>query len=279
MATTSSILVTGGTGTLGRHVVPRLQERGNSVRVFSRRNGSAENGIQRVTGDLLTGEGIAAAVEGVAAIVHCAGSPTGDPVMVRHLVQAVAERAPSAHLLYISVVGADRVPIRSRFDRTVFGYFGAKLAAERILAASGLRWTILRATQFHESLPLVARQLAKLPIVPIPAGFRFQPLDADDVAARIVALTLIGPAGLAGEIAGPTVYSAVELFRSYLNVTHRRRLIVSVRLPGRAAQAIRAGALLAPEQAAATGHAGGRRTWEEFLIQHFGRATTVTSPA
>ena len=64
------ILVTGGTGTLGRHVVPQLRDAGCDVRVLSRRSRAAAEGIEYVTGDLTTGEGIEAAVEGVEIIVH-----------------------------------------------------------------------------------------------------------------------------------------------------------------------------------------------------------------
>ncbi len=116
---TSPVLVTGGTGTLGRLVVSRLRDAGCDVRVLSRRGLEGENGIEFVTGDLATGKGIDAAVEG-ADIVHCAGSAKGDEVKARHLVQAAA-RAGARHLVYISVVGADRVPIASGVDRAMFG--------------------------------------------------------------------------------------------------------------------------------------------------------------
>ena len=106
--------------------------------------------------------------------MHCAGSAKGDEDKVRNLVRA-ASRARAAHLVYISVVGADRIPIDSRVDRAMFGYFGSKLAAERIVADSGLPFTTLRATQFDDLTLTVAQQMAKLPVVPVPAGFRFQP--------------------------------------------------------------------------------------------------------
>src|SRR5215210_3236037 len=160
---TSPILVTGGTGTLGRLVVRRLRDAGCDVRVLSRRSREAKDGIQFMTGDLATGEGIEAAVDGVATIVHCAGSNKGDEDKARNLVRA-ASRAGAAHLVYISVVGADRIPLGSRVDRAMFGYFGSKLAAERVVADSGLSWTTLRATQFHELILTVAQQMAKLPV-------------------------------------------------------------------------------------------------------------------
>ena len=257
---TSPILVTGGTGTLGRRLVPRLKEAGHAVRVLTRHGRADEDGVRYVTGDLATGEGIEPAVDGVATIVHCAGSNKGDEDKTRNLVRA-ASRAGAPHLVYISVVGADRIPIASAVDRAMFGYFGSKLASERVVAGSGLPWTTLRATQFHDLILMVARALAKLPIIPVPAGSRFQPVDTDEVAARLVELALGEPAGLVPDLAGPHVYSTTDLIRGYLRATHRRRPILPVWLPGRAARAVRAGATLAPE------HAIGKRTWEEFLAE------------
>jgi uncharacterized protein YbjT (DUF2867 family) len=258
---TSPILVTGGTGTLGRHVVRRLRDAGCNVRVLSRHSYESGDGIEFMIGDLATGEGIEAAVDGIETIVHLAGSAKGDEDKARHLVRA-ASRAGAPHLVYISVVGAERIPVVSGVDRAMFGYFASKRAAEKVVEDSGLPWATLRATQFHDLMLMVAQMLAKLPVVPIPAGFRFQPVDADDVAARLVELALGEPAGLVPDMGGPQVYGAADLFRGYLRANKRRRRpIVPVWLPGKAAHAFRAGANLAPEQAV------GHRTWEEFLTE------------
>jgi uncharacterized protein YbjT (DUF2867 family) len=264
-AMAAPILVTGGTGTLGRLVVPRLRDAGYEVRVLSRRSREGRTGVEFVTGDLATGEGVEAAVAGTEIIVHCAGGARGDEVKTGHLVRAAAP-AGVRHLVYISVVGADRVPVASALDRAMFGYFAAKLATEQVVADSGLPWTTLRATQFHDLLFMVVRQLARLPVIPVPAGIRFQPVDAGDVADRLVELALGAPAGLVPDLAGPRVYELDELVRSYLRAAGRRRPILPVRIPGKAARALRAGANLAPDRAV------GRRTWEEFL------ASRVTSP-
>ena len=258
---TSPILVTGGTGTLGRLVVRHLRDAGCNVRVLSRRSHQSEDGIEFMTGDLATGEGIEPAVDGVETIVHCAGSAKGDEDKTRNLVQA-ASGAGAPHLVYISVVGAERLPVVSGVDRAMFGYFASKRAAEKVIEDSGLPWTTLRATQFHDAMLLMARQMAKLPVIPVPAGFRFQPVDAGEVAARLVELSLGKPSGLVPDMGGPRVYGVAELIRGYLRASkRRRRLILPVRLPGKAARAYRAGANLAPEQAV------GRRTWEEFLAE------------
>jgi len=263
---TSNILVTGGTGTLGRLVVRRLQDTDGKVRVLSRRRHEAGDGIEYVTGDLATGEGIEAAADGAEIIVHCAGSSKGDEDKARNLARAAA-RAGARHLVNISVVGADRVPVVSGADRAMFGYFASKLAAEQVVAGSGLPWTTLRATQFHDLILLVARQMTRLPVVPVPAGFRFQPVDAGEVAARLVELALGPPAGLVPDLAGPRVYTVPGLLRGYLRASGKRRPMVPVPIPGKAARAVRAGANLAP------GRAVGRRTWEDFLAERVpGRA-------
>ena len=259
---TSPILVTGGTGRLGRLVVRRLRDAGRNVRVLSRRSHKSGDGIEFMTGDLATGEGIEAAVDGVKTIVHCAGSAKGDEDKARNLVRSASSQTRLPHLVYISVVGADRIPMVSPVDRAMFGYFASKRAAEKVFEDSGLPWTTLRATQFHDLILAVAQQMARLTVIPLPAGFRFQPVDTGEVAERLVELTLDEPSGMVPDIGGPRVYGAAELLRGYLQASHWRRLIVPVWLPGKAARAFRAGANLAPEQAA------GHRTWEEFLAEN-----------
>jgi uncharacterized protein YbjT (DUF2867 family) len=165
--------------------------------------------------------------------------------------------------VFISVVGADRIPIKSRSDRAMFGYFGSKLAAEHVVADSGLPWTTLRATQFHDLILTTVKQMTKLPVVPVP-GARFQPIAAEEVAARLAELALGPPAGLVPELGGPKVYEMRELVRGYLRARGKNRLLIPVRPPDKAARAVREGANLAPERAV------GRRTWEEFLAERVG---------
>ncbi|GAA4442680.1 SDR family oxidoreductase [Phytohabitans houttuyneae] len=255
---TTPILLTGGTGTLGRQMLPLLRAAGRKVRVLSRRPGEDADGVEYLTGDLATGEGIDAAVTGVETVVHCAGSAKGDDIKARHLVRA-ASAAGVQHLVYISVVGADRVPVTSRADRAMFGYYAAKRAGEVAVAGSGIPWTTLRATQFHDLLLLTARQMAKLPVLPVPSGIRVQPVDSGEVAARMVELALGAPAGLVADLGGPRVYGMDELIRSYLRAVGKRRPLLPMRMPGGAAAAMRAGANLT------TSGTTGRRTWEEFL--------------
>ena len=105
---TSPVLVTGGTGRLGRLVVRRLHDAQRDVRVLSRRSRESAGDARFLVGDLATGEGIEAAVDGATAIVHCATSSKGDVDATRNLVQA-ASRAGAPHLVYVSIVGIDHI--------------------------------------------------------------------------------------------------------------------------------------------------------------------------
>ena len=113
---------------------------------------------------------------------------------------------------------------------------------------------------------MTARQLARMPVILVPAGWRFQPVDTGEVADRL-GNALDAPAGLVPDLGGPRVYAMSELLRGYLQATGRHRPILPVRLPGNAARAFRAGANLAPDRAV------GHRTWEDFL------AARVSSPS
>ncbi|MGW4891221.1 SDR family oxidoreductase [Kitasatospora sp. NPDC004240] len=249
---TSTILVTGGTGTLGRHVVPLLTEAGHHVRVLSRHPHEAADGVAYVAGDLVRGEGVDAAVAGADIVLHLAGGPKGDDVATAHLVRA-AQRARVRHLVHISVIGVDRVPL---------AWFRMKLAAEEAVTGSGLPWTVLRAAQFHDLALTVVDKMTKLPVVPAPGGLRWQPVDARDVAARLVELTLDEPAGLVPDLAGPAVYDLGDLARSYLRARGKRRPLLPVRMPGKVGRAYRAG-----DNLTLRGADRGHRTWEEFLAE------------
>lgn len=260
---TATILVTGGTGTLGRYVVPLLRSAGQDVRVLSRTPHESRPGVEHVTADLSTGVGVGAAVTGVDTILHLAGSNKGDGDKTRTLVEA-ASAAGSPHLVYISVVGADRVPVTSGVDRAAFGYIAEKRAAELVVERSGLPWTTLRATQFHDLVLTLVQALSKLPVAPSFSGYRIQPVEAAEVADRLVELALADPAGLVPDLGGPRVYEMRDLLRTYLAAAGRRRPILSIRQPGGAARALREGAGTAPDRAV------GHRTWEAFLADRVG---------
>ena len=254
------LLVTGGTGTIGSRVVPMLREAGREVRVLTRHPRADEPGAHHVEGDTVTGRGLAAALDGVDIVLHLAGGAKGDDVAARQLAGA-ARAAQVGHLVLISVVGADRMPI---------GYFRAKAAAEAAISGSGVPWTVLRVAQLHDFVLPVARGLAKLPLLPVPGGLRFEPVDRDEVAARLVELALGAPAGRVADLAGPDVLDVAELVDALRAVRgERTRRRVPVRLPGAVGRAYRAG-----DNLAAAGADRGHGTWRQFLEAQAGLVRT-----
>ncbi|TDD29840.1 NAD-dependent epimerase/dehydratase family protein [Kribbella turkmenica] len=254
------MLVTGGTGTLGRQVVPLVRAAGWKVRVLSRHAKDRGDGVEYVAADLLQDDRLDAAVAGVDVMMHLAGGPKGDDVGTRNLVRA-AERAGVKHLVHISVTAVDQLPL---------GYFKAKLGAEQAVRASSVPWTVVRAAQFHDFTLKTVQAMAKLPVLPVPGGLRLQPVDARDVAERLVELALGEPAGLVPDLVGPKVYSLGELARGYLQATGKRRLSIPVRVPGKAGKVYRAGGNLT-----LSGADVGTRTWEAFLAAQTERASAT----
>ncbi|MGW7088110.1 SDR family oxidoreductase [Streptomyces sp. NPDC054871] len=245
----TTILVTGGTGTLGRPLAEKLRAAGHEVRVLSRRS-------QPYAVDLREGgPGLDAAVAGTDVVVHCATTQRGgDEKSAAHLVEA-ARRARVPHLVYISIVGVDRVPL---------GYYRSKLAVEKLVEESGIGWTVLRTTQFHDLVARILQTSAKLPVMLLPAGVSDQPIEVTEVADRLAELALAPPAGRVDDMGGPAVHTFTELARAYLRASGKRRPLVPVRLAGNAYRGMREGGHLAPRQAVGTG------TFEDFLAARFG---------
>jgi uncharacterized protein YbjT (DUF2867 family) len=259
----ATILVTGGTGALGREVVPHVLAADASVRVLSRRarHGGDPAEVDWATGDLRSGAGLSEAVRDAAVIVHCASDPRhprGDLDAARNLI-AAARAAGTPHLVYVSIVGVDRVP---------HGYYKVKFEVERLVEQSGLPWTVLRATQFHDLICYLFQLAAKLPVLMIPGGVSDQPVDTRDVAVRLAELALGEPAGLAPDFGGPQVRTFADLAQAWLRATGRRRPLLPVRLPGKVFRGYASGGHLAP------GHTDGQITFEDFLRER----TTPSAP-
>jgi len=244
------ILVTGGTGILGSKVVERLGYEEIEPRVLSRRDR-----FGTVRGDLLTGEGLEAAVRGADTIVHCASSPfrkarQTDVGGTERLLE-IALKAGVSHVVYVSIVGIDRAQS--------YPYYRVKLETERLVEGSPIPHTILRATQFYDLVLMAVRALARLPVVPVPKGLLGQPIDSGEVADRMVELALSEPAGRVEDVGGPEVRTVDDVVRAYLAVTDSRKRTVPFPLPGETVRAIRGGALTCPE------NRYGHVRWERFL--------------
>ena len=233
----------------GTPLVPALRRQGHDVRVLSRRPGRGTH-----LGDLTSGDGVAAAVAGATIVVHGASDTRrfgrADGRQTQNLVEAVRADGTARHLLYLSIVGVDALP---------FPYYRRKLACEAQVAAGGVPWTVLRATQFHELIAEVLRRMERLPLAPLPLDFRCQPVAAADVAARVAALIDVPAAGRATDLGGPEVSTIGDLARTWRSSRGRPRALIGLPLPGALARGFREGLHTCPD------HAEGRQTWAEFV--------------
>ncbi|MBY8873539.1 NAD(P)H-binding protein [Micromonospora sp. PLK6-60] len=254
------VLVTGASGRLGQAVVPRLLADGVTVRATSRHR-RVDPAVEWVPADLATGEGLPAAVAGTEAVLHLASAPNQgsrthqvDVLGTRRLVVA-AGQAGVRHLVYVSIVGVDRVP---------FGYYRHKLAAEEVVRSGPVPWTILRATQFPQFLAELLTRSSRLGPVIGDRAVLAQPVDPAEVADRLVARLAAGPLDDVEEYAGPQVLRFDEAARAWQAAKGSRRPFLPVRLPGRLGRSLRAGGLTT--RATPTG----TRTWADHLADTYG---------
>ncbi|TDO55385.1 uncharacterized protein YbjT (DUF2867 family) [Kribbella sp. VKM Ac-2571] len=239
----TGILVTGGTGTLGRPTVARLGAADHQVRVLSRKPGP-----DRVVGDLTTGKGLAAAIDGSEVVVHLATSQgRRDIEQARNLLKAAMG---VQHLVVMSIAGIDRIPL---------AYYRYKLEVERLVAESGVPYTILRATQFHNLVDRILSAQRFLPMVLAPA-VTLQPIAVEDVAVRLAELVDQPPVnGRAPDIGGPERRAVPELARMWKQARSSRRPVLPLRLGGKIFRAYADGAAMVD------GPAYGRITFADYL--------------
>ncbi len=246
------VLVTGGSGVLGRRLVPVLQQAGHGVRQMSRR-GAGPGGVRA---DLATGRDLPAAVRGTDVVVHAASDPRGDPWQVdvagtRRLVQAL-DRGRLQHLVYVSIVGVDRVP---------WTYYRAKFAAEQVLLASGLPVTLVRITQFHTFVDEILATARRGPVLPVPMGWQAAPVDVSEAAGFLAEVAGAAPTGDVVEFGGPQALSAADLARAWAAAREPGVRVVATPLPGKLSAAFREGNVLPGPRAAR-----GRRTYADHLL-------------
>jgi len=239
------IVVTGSTGQLGRPTAAALAEAGAEVR------GLARHG--EVPADLLSGVGVDAAFAGADTVVHAATmNGRKDLRLAANLVSA-AQKAGVGHIVLVSIVGIDRIPL---------GFYKDRLAIEELVASSGVPFTIQRATQFHSFVERFFTSQRFSPVVFTPA-LRVQPIAVEEVGARLAELALGEPQGRVADIGGPETRTVRDLYAEWREATHGRRRAVPVRLPGKLFAAFDAGAnLCAPF---------GERLFGGYLAEKYGR--------
>lgn len=253
------VLVTGATGVLGRALVGVLAARGHQVSGLSRRPPAQPHpAVTYVHGDVQTGKGVEDVVAGSDAVIHAvSGRRRPIRVEVEGTLTVVAAAARSdVHFVYVSIVGVDDNP---------FGYYKAKLQSERVVESSGRRWTIQRATQFHE---LVDTFLG-YPVFPVTRHLCFQPVDVADLSRRLAGVVEAGPSGRVEDYGGPQVLSVRELAAARRRITGRTARLLAVPAVGETLQAFDDGVQLCPDRRSGT------RTWEEWLAERGRRGSGV----
>jgi len=231
------ILVTGGTGHLGRDLVPNLKQAGHRLRLLAR-HPATDAEIDWVKGDLSTGEGLSEAVRDVDLVLHAA---TNSPIArrggfrptdlfrtpsdvdlegTRRLI-AAAQGAGVERFTHISIVG---------IDQAKYPYAEVKFAGETLVRESGLRWSVIRGTPFYYLIDGFFGGLRGLPIWMLPTGLPFQPCDSRDYAKYIAECVTDEGTGDRREFGGPEVLSLGEVARQYQAVRGFHRPILHLPL-------------------------------------------------
>jgi uncharacterized protein YbjT (DUF2867 family) len=208
------IVVIGGTGLIGSKTVVILRQGGHEVVAASPKNGI----------NSITGEGLKEALAGAQVVIDLANSPSFEDKAVLEFfetsgrnLQAAEAAAGVRHHVALSIVGTDRTPDN--------GYFRAKVAQEKLIEASGIPYTIIRATQFLEFLGTIAATSADGNTVRLSPGL-FQPIAADDVAALVADVALAAPRNGIVDIAGPERAPLNEIIARYLKAVGDPREVV-----------------------------------------------------
>jgi uncharacterized protein YbjT (DUF2867 family) len=260
------ILVTGGTGHLGRAILSGLIREGHEVRVLARRP-RADARVEWVTGDLATRDGVREAVAGVEAIVHAATnspaaqrgrfklgdflrSPADVDVNGTSALLAEAEQAAIRQFTHVSIVGLEHL--------TRMPYARRKLQAEQIVKHGNVPWTIVRATGFYWLLERMFENMAAKRVLALPAHVRMAPVDSEEFAEYVIECLADGRPGLRQEFAGPQNLTMIELMEQYLRARGLQRRIRRAPLPGKLQAALTAGNTSANARLGST-------TWEEWL--------------
>src|ERR1043166_1161346 len=198
------IVVIGGTGLIGSKTVPPLRKDGHQGLAASPNSGV----------NTITGEGLKEALAGAQVVIDLTNSPSFEDKAVLEFFQtsgrnllAAESAAGVGHHVALSIVGIERTPDN--------GYFRAKLAQEKLIEASGVPYTIVRATQFFEFLGGIAASATEGNAVRLSPGL-FQPIAADDVATFVADAALAPPRNGIIDIAGPDRAPFNEIVARYL---------------------------------------------------------------
>ena len=257
-----TLLITGGTGTLGRALVDAATAAGLAVRVASRRSGprDASTTAEWAQMDLESGVGVASGLAGVDTVIHAASDPRRSKAVDVRGTQRLLDAARNAgirHLVYVSIVGVDRIPLP---------YYRHKLAAEALVAAGAVPYSIIRITQFHELVDTMLRGIDRIPrLLLVPSGFEIQSVAAVEAAASVLRGLAAGPSVPRTDFSGPEVLTWKEVAALWLSARGAGKSVWNVPLPGRVAAALRRGYGTAPAAER------GRLRWRDWVNHVYAR--------
>ena len=251
------VLVTGGTGVVGRATVDELLARGHDVRLFSRHAQDDvrewPHRVEPYPGDVSNEVEVRGAADGCDAVIHLTAVVTESPPDVtfekvnvlgtRHIVRE-AEKAGVKRFIYVSSLGADRGDSP---------YHKSKLRGEEVARTFDGRWVIVRPGNVYghgdEQLSLILRMVRTLPAVPVISGGdrSFQPIWASDVAAALaIAAERDDLATRVLEIAGPEQTTYDDVVDRLARITKRDPIRLPLPVP-LASMALRAAHALGAE--------------------------------
>ncbi|CAF5153741.1 unnamed protein product, partial [Rotaria magnacalcarata] len=148
-------------------------------------------------------------------------------------------------------------------DKIPFSYYQGKLECERLIKASGIPYTILRTTQFHDFVDAVASKLLKFPITFVPKSLKVQPIHVDAVAMEIYKIIKEAPLNSTYDIGGKKVYNIKEIMDSLLKIRHENKLILNMPAMGKVIQGFVKGYNTCDNIASTSS------TWEEYLATKY----------
>ena len=209
------IVVIGGSGLIGSKLVTKLRERGHEALAAS-----PDSGV-----NTLTGQGLAAAIDGASVVTDVSNSPSFEDAAVLEFFEtstrnllAAESAAGVGHHVALSVVGSERLPDS--------GYLRAKVAQEKLIEDSSVPYSIVHATQFFEFVGRIADEATSGNTVRL-AHVLIQPIAAEDVAGALADVTVGPPVNDVIEVAGPEQFRLDELIRNTLRERHDPREVIS----------------------------------------------------
>ena len=262
------VLLTGATGSLGRPLLAALLAEGHDVRALSRRP-QAAGAVEWVVGDLRTGQGLREALSGIEVVVHAAtkGGFEGGRFRPRNaflhdkktdvggtarLLQESA-RDGRRHVVYVSIVGMENLPPSQRLP---LSYYRHKLAAERLVPAAGVPFSIARVTQFHSLVNALLAFGSKFPAIMLPLKTMYQPIDETDAARLIAPLVALPPLNGHVEFGGPERRTLADLGAAWLRINGSSKRLRNLPMGG--SRALASGVLCTEDHS-------GTVTWERWL--------------